>query len=48
MGSSSGLSIHETRKDGDIQACFNNPPSNPEFTGTSESVVEELYGGARR
>ena len=33
--SSHGLSIQETWGSGDIQICFNNPPSNPEFTGTS-------------
>ena len=27
--SSTSLSIQETRRDGDVQAYFNNPPSNP-------------------
>ena len=35
VGSSSSLGIQDTRRSGDIQVCFNNPPSNPEFTGTS-------------
>ena len=35
VGSSSSLSIREIRRSGDIQASFDNPPSNPEFTGTS-------------
>ena len=37
VGSSSSLSIQEIRRTrsgaSDIQVCFNNPPSNPEFTG---------------
>ena len=33
--STSSLSIQETRGSVDIQICSNNPPSNPEFTGTS-------------
>ena len=32
VGSISSLSIQETRRSG---IAFNNPPSNPEFTGTS-------------
>ena len=37
VGSSSSLSIQETRRsvDSDIQVWFNNPPTVPEFTGTS-------------
>ena len=35
VGSSSSLSIQEIRSCGDVQVCFNNLPSNPEFTGTS-------------
>ena len=38
VGSSGSLSIQETRftrRNVDIQVCFNNPPSNPEFIGTS-------------
>ena len=46
LGSSSSLSIQETRRCEDIQACFNNPPSFPEFTGTSADV--EVYGSPRR
>ena len=34
VGSSSSLSILEIRRSGDIQVCFNNPQSNPEFTAT--------------
>ena len=33
VGSRSSLSIQETRRSGDIQICFNNPPSNSESTG---------------
>ena len=35
VGRSSSLSIREIRRSGDIQASFDNPPRNPEFTGTS-------------
>ena len=35
VGSSSSLSIREIRRSGDIQASFDNPPSNLEFIGTS-------------
>ena len=35
VGSSSSLSIQETRRSVDFQVCFNNPPRNPKFTGTS-------------
>ena len=37
--STSSLSIQETRGSGDNQICFNNPPSNPEFTGTSANGI---------
>ena len=37
--SSSSLSIQETRRSGDFQVCFNNPPSNAEFTGTSANGI---------
>ena len=37
--SSHGLSIQETRGSVDIQICSNNPPSNPEFTGTSANGI---------
>ena len=47
LGSSSSLSIQETRRSEDIQACFNNPPTIPEFTDTSADV-EEVYGSPRR
>ena len=47
LGSSSSLSIQETRRCEDIQACFNNPPTIPEFTDTSADV-EEVYGSPRR
>ena len=33
VGSSSSLSIQETRRNGDVQVSFNNPPSDPECTG---------------
>ena len=36
VGSSSSLSIQETG-DVQVQDCFNNPPSNPEFTGISDN-----------
>ena len=32
--SSSSLSIREIRRSGDIQVTFDNPSSNPKFTGT--------------
>ena len=35
VGSSSSLSIQETRRSVDIPVSFNSPPSNPEFIGTS-------------
>ena len=35
VGSSSSLSIQETRRSVDIPINFNSPPSNPEFIGTS-------------
>ena len=35
VGSKSSLSIQEIGRSGDVQVFFNNPPSNPEFTGTS-------------
>ena len=35
VGSSSRLSIQEIRRSGENQVYLNNPPSNPEFTGTS-------------
>ena len=35
VGGGSNLSIQEIRSSGDIQVFFDNPPSNPEFTGTS-------------
>ena len=35
VGSSSSLSIQEARRSTDIPVCFNSPPSNPEFIGTS-------------
>ena len=35
VGSSSNLSIQETRRSGDIQVSFDNPPSNPELEFTS-------------
>ena len=35
VGSSSSLSIRGTRRSVDIQVYCDNPPSNPEFTGTS-------------
>ena len=35
VGSSSSLSIQETRRSGDIQIWFNNPPINPDFTDSS-------------
>ena len=35
VGSSSSLSIQEIRRSTDIPVNFHNPPSNPEFIGTS-------------
>ena len=37
VGSSSSLSIQEVRRSVDIPVSFNNPQSNPEFTGTSSN-----------
>ena len=39
VGSSSSLSIQETRRSGDIQICFNNPPSNSESMGILSNGV---------
>ena len=36
VGSTNTLSIQETRRSGFV---FNNPPSNPEFTGTSVNGI---------
>ena len=38
VGSSSSLSIQETRRNGDVQVSFNNPPSNPKCTGAVTSA----------
>ena len=35
VGSSSSLSIQDTRRSADIPVSFNSPPSNTEFIGTS-------------
>ena len=35
VGSGSNLSIQEIRRSGEIHVFFDNPPSNPEYTGTS-------------
>ena len=39
VGSSSSLSIQETRRSGDVQVWFNNPPSNPEFTDITGTLA---------
>ena len=39
VGSRSSLSIQETRRSGDIQICFNNPPSNSESMGILSNGV---------
>ena len=39
VGSSSSLSIQETRRSVDIPVFLNSPPSNPKFIGTSANGV---------
>ena len=39
VGSSSSLSIQEI---GDVQGCFDNPPSNPEFIGTLATTTNGM------
>ena len=42
MGSSSSLSIKETRRSADIPVIFNSLPSNPKIIGTCQWDVELL------
>ena len=38
VGSRSSLSIQATQRNGDVQVSFNNPPSDPEYTGAVTSA----------
>ena len=41
VGSSNSLSIQETRRCGNIQVCFDNPPSNPGLEITSATSTSK-------